>query len=672
MKYIGKISLGLALCMGLFVSCKDDNNLNSTSGITVDKQEITIGPDGGVESIKVISGTEWLSSSSKPWVMISPANGFGSVDGTLAIDSTLEVKARQAQVRFRQSDNSETIVGITQFGYGKQIIPAESEIEIPNSEVYEKRYFDVKIATNVAFKIDDEVKYIWGEEIPETEVGNVSDSDLKNWITLPGESSLNVDLDRKDRPRTITVRFRWEMNTAPYKRVAKIKLLPKNNDDILVDQDGNPTGEVVLTVTQEPAVKITDDRRGDSLAIVMINQKIQTMMPWEYSENMSNWEHVTLWEEDSEDKPKDFNDEWVGRVRSVGFYWMDLKAEESFPKEIKYLKYLESLTIETNVNRQARDMHLCEEVCELEHLKELNVYAYGLVDLPKNFSKLAKTLEYLDLGSNNFPKLSTITDVVNADTFKELKGLQLSTGRRNDTTNDLSASSDKNIKEGELGIYVNLDANDNDKEKQAFMTLLGWENLEYLGLSYLFIEGSLPTDEEMKALEDESGQKIFKPYEQSDWDEYELPKDTCDWLLTTDKPIIIPGKTAAENKTVTGQDILKVLPRMKMLTLNLNFLTGDMPNWLLFHPYFMSWSPDGLIIPQWIKGKDTQGNNVGFANVGDNNPNFNYKYYYGDGTAAGSGSAAYPGYYNKYVGGGVDWKPSTDAGSDGTEGSNNN
>ena len=157
MKYIGKLSLGLALCMGLFVSCKDDNNLNTTSGITVDKQDIAIGPDGGVESIKVTSGTEWLSSSSKPWVMISPANGFGSVDGTLAIDSTLEIKSRTAQVRFRQSDNNETIVNITQFGYGKQIIPAETEIEVPNSDVYEKRYFDVKISTNVKFKIGSDV-----------------------------------------------------------------------------------------------------------------------------------------------------------------------------------------------------------------------------------------------------------------------------------------------------------------------------------------------------------------------------------------------------------------------------------------------------------------------------------------------------------------------------------
>ena len=652
MKYIGKLSLGLALCMGLFVSCKDDNNLNTTSGITVDKQDIAIGPDGGVESIKVTSGTEWLSSSSKPWVMISPANGFGSVDGTLAIDSTLEIKSRTAQVRFRQSDNNETIVNITQFGYGKQIIPAETEIEVPNSEVYEKRYFDVKIATNVEFKTGSDVEYIWGEEITEEEKAEFA-SDLSGWIGLPSDNSLNVDLDRKDRPRTVTVRFRWEMNTAPYKRVAKIKLLPKNDEDQLIDQEGNPTGEVVLTVTQEPAVKITDDRRGDSLAIVMINQKIQTMMAWEYGENMSNWEHVTLWEEDSEDKPEDFNDEWVGRVRSVGFFWMDLKEKEDFPKEIKYLKYLESLTIETNVNRQIREMHLSEEICELKHLKELNVYAYGLVDLPDNFDKLGKTLEYLDLGSNNFKKLSTITEDVNPRKFPHLKGLQLSTCRRNDTTNDLTTVlSTPNVTNGDLGIYVNLDKDDD--EKKAFMELMKWNKLEYLALSYLFLEGSLPSDEEMLELcgtykVHQSDPDLFTEEVQT------LLQDTCSWLVRDDAQTIKINAKDGTQIEVNNTDIAMVLPNLKVFSLNLNFLTGDLPNWLLFHPYFMNWNPDGLIIPQWIKGKNTKGDAVGFGNVGSNNPDFNYKYYYGDGTEKGREGAAYPKFYNKYVGGG--WEP---------------
>lgn len=650
MKYIGKIVLGLALCFGLFSSCKDDNELNSASGISVDKENISIGPDGGIENVKITSASEWLSSSSKPWVMISPANGFGSVEATLSIDSTLEVTARTAQVRFRQSDNQEKLINITQFGYGKQIIPTKTEIEVPNSEVYEKRYFDVTISTNVEFKIADNIEYSWGEEILEEDKDNISESDLIDWIELPSENSLKVDLDRKDRPRTLSIRFRWEMNTAPYKRVAKIKLIPVKAEDQLVDQDGNPTGEVILTVTQEAAVRITDDRRGDSLAIVMINEKIQTMMAWEYSDNMSNWQYVTLWEEGAEDIPEDLPDEAIGRVRSVQFNWFDLKEGETLPKEVKYLKYLESFTIQTNVNRQLKEMHLGDEICGLKWLKELNVYSYGLVDLPEKFTDLGNRLEYLDLGSNNFPNLSTVTKVVNHDNFPKLKGLELSTGRRNDSTNDLSSVKNE-LSSGDLGIYVNL--NIAGGERDEFIKLLGWENLEYLGLSYLFIEGALPTDEEMKELKDVNGDK-FRSYQEDDWEKYGLPKDTCDWLLSN-REITLSGKTSAEDKKIKGQDVLKVLPKMKQLSINLNFITGDLPNWILFHPYFMSWNPDGLIIPQWIKGKDTNSNSVGFSNVGSNNPNFNYKYFYGDGTEEWFDKAAYPGYYNKYVGGGKDW-----------------
>lgn len=49
-----------------------------------------------------------------------------------------------------------------------------------------------------------------------------------------------------------------------------------------------------------------------------------------------------------------------------------------------------------------REVLLGEEICELEHLKYLSVYAYGLIKLPDNFIKLGgkgkeKGLEVLDL-----------------------------------------------------------------------------------------------------------------------------------------------------------------------------------------------------------------------------------------------------------------------------------
>ena len=46
MKYFSKITIGLVLCMGVITSCKDDDE-TTIDGITVDKEEITIGAEGG-------------------------------------------------------------------------------------------------------------------------------------------------------------------------------------------------------------------------------------------------------------------------------------------------------------------------------------------------------------------------------------------------------------------------------------------------------------------------------------------------------------------------------------------------------------------------------------------------------------------------------------------------
>ena len=164
MKYISKITLGLGLFASLLASCKDDEVADSNMGISLDKETIAIGPDGGTESIVVTAGRNWVSSASRPWVAVSPANGFGSVEGSLAIDSTLEVTARTAQVRYRQEDNQEVILTINQFGYGKQIIPSESEIRIEGSGTYDERHFDLTVSTNVEFKVDENITYEWDGE----------------------------------------------------------------------------------------------------------------------------------------------------------------------------------------------------------------------------------------------------------------------------------------------------------------------------------------------------------------------------------------------------------------------------------------------------------------------------------------------------------------------------
>ena len=100
MKYVYKIIPGVILFMGLAGACKDDDSTSIPGGIAVDKEEITIGPEGGTEQIAVTSYSNWVAGASKPWIFVSPANGSSSAECQLAIDSTLENTARTSQIRF--------------------------------------------------------------------------------------------------------------------------------------------------------------------------------------------------------------------------------------------------------------------------------------------------------------------------------------------------------------------------------------------------------------------------------------------------------------------------------------------------------------------------------------------------------------------------------------------
>ncbi|CCY92891.1 BACON domain-containing protein [Phocaeicola sp. HCN-6420] len=635
MKIINRLILGLAVVAGITTSCKEDDDLNIPGGLSLDVEEITVGPEKSFKEIMVKADVNWQASSSTPWISISPANGTGSATCVLNIDSTLTYTARTAQVRFNPAGNTPKILKVTQFGFGKQIILDKPEVELENSDIEDNRYFDVTISTNVQFAIES-VNYSFAEEVPAEDEAGMSESDKANWLTLPKESDLNVNLDRGSRPRSVKARFKWEMNAVPYTRVATIKLVAKNSEDQLIDSDGNEIDGVYLTVTQKPAMKIEDNRAGDSISIVLINQKLQCMYALDVSENMQNWTDVTLWEETDEDLPEEAA---VGRVRSLSIAMIDTK--ETLPQEIKNLKYLESFHVQSNANRQDREIVLGPEICELKYLKKLSITSYGLVELPEEFVKLGGTvdksyvgLEELGLESNNFASLSQITDLVNKENFPKLKYLRLSGCRRTDTLLDMSQMEGGNTWKGiHIGMYINLNkAND----KNEFMKLLEWDTLKQLELSYGFIEGELPTDEEMMAKFGNYSQYASK---HPDADVCTLLTDTCQWLKTSDKAVTV--KYDGGEFSVKGSDVPCVLPNTQVLYLNLNFLTGKVPNWILFHPHLIDWYPESMVFTQ-EEGKNSNGEVVGFSNVP-----MDFEYFYGK--IANDQNAAFPKYYGKYV-----------------------
>lgn len=663
MKYINKLTWLLVLGAGLMTaSCSDSDDVDIPGGLSIDKEQIEIAAEGGSEQLAIAASQNWVANVDEPWLMLTPANGVGSTTATVVVDSTLMNGRRTTDIVFIGDNGQRRTVSVKQFGYGKQIDIKEPTVEIENSESYDKRAFESLISANVECKIG-KIEYSFEGDMTDAEKAE-NESEREGWLLnskdedkLTG-TNLGIVLDRKARPRSVKFKFRWAMNVVPAVRVAKVHLVPVKAEDQLVDADGKPTDDVILTVRQKAAPKIEDNRAGDSLSVIMINQKLGSLATFDSSDNMRNWSGVTLWE--ATDKFVKDHPEAVGRVRSVKFSMFNLKSGETLPKEVGNLKFLESFSVAANENNQIREVELGDEICSLKYLKNLTVQAYGLTQLPANFVKLGKSLESLNLVSNNFNKLSDITNIVNEKNFPKLRNLVLYAQRRTDVVIDIKSLGEKNASgvyvynNYPIGLYGKVNAGSADR--QALLKLLTWDKLNTLELSYCFLEGELPTDDEMTEALEAAGKATR--YSKSDFstnkEEYldKLVGDTCKWLLSgSDNPVTCKHKDGS----VVCEDVYpfqvpRVLPNCRQLSLNLNFFTGKVPNWILFHPHLVEWNAPTMIFNQQPKGKNSDGAAVGFSNMTEDS--YSYDYYYGTsdpGSKWEVPGVAYPLYYRKYV-----------------------
>lgn len=662
MKYMNKLTLGIVLAAGLFTACSDKDDVDIPGGLALDKEVIAVAPQGGTEQIAIAASQDWVANTSEPWLMLSPANGVGSVEGTIKVDSTLSNKLRSTELCFQGANGQSRKLTITQFGYGKQIFLKDPVVEIENSDSYDNRAFESLISANVECKIG-KIEYSFEGDLTDAEKAE-NESEREGWLLnskdedkLTG-TNLGIKLDRKYRPRTVNFKFRWAMNVVPAVRVAKVHLVPVKAEDQLVDADGKPIDDVILTVRQKAAPKIEDNRAGDSLSVIMINQKLGSIATFDSSDNMRNWSGVTLWE--ATDDFVKAHPEALGRVRSVKFSMFNLKSGETLPKEVGNLKFLESFSVAANENNQIREVNLGDEICSLKYLKNLTVQAYGLTQLPANFVNLGKSLETLNLVSNNFNKLSDITDIVNEKNFPKLRNLILYAQRRTDVVTNIASLGEKNASgvyvynNYPIGLYGKVSKGTSDR--QALLKLLTWEKLNSLELSYCFLEGELPTDDEMTEALEAAGKATR--YSRADFStnkaDYldKLVGDTCKWLLSGwDNPVTCKHKDGSVvYEDVYPLQVPRVLPNCRQLSLNLNFLTGAVPKWILYHPHLVEWTPSIMIFNQQPKGKNSDGAAVGFSNMTEDS--YSYDYYYGTSDPGNKWElpgVAYPLYYRKYV-----------------------
>ncbi|MBR5106182.1 MAG: hypothetical protein IKU93_07105 [Alistipes sp.] len=521
------------------VACTNDPGVVD---FKTDINTIEVGASGGAKKIRIQSSDEWVASvgmqsngDPNPWIAVSPANGRGTVECDFIIDSALTASPRQAVVSIRNVvTNKEQRVTVKQEGYKYEIEVDRTSVDVKKFAEYGKRYFDVVVKTNFPFEV----------KIPQS---------AQHWISREPASKLGeayqLNLDRGIRPREVKVRFNWKINNSAEVRLADIEFVPTDNTISVAKSD-------VLHVSQEAAEPIIPDTRaGDSLALLNIANTMQCWTVWDTSVPMNRWNGITLWS----DRMEGCTPEKVGRVKRVEIFLCN--SYEGLPYEVQYLTAAEEIYIFSNENSMLKSINIGEHICKLTDLKRLTVGAFGLSELPEEFTNL-KNLEYLDLGSNNFQRVPSI---ITKENFPKLRALVLNAQQRH-AVSDLANT---RYKTEELGGLI--------EEEKFPEHLLKW-GLDTLVLSVNYLHGELPSFE----------------------NDPEVPKWTEEEVIAADTlPMALVGTP-------------KVMPTTKTFRINHNRLSGEAPKWLLMHPALDWWVPFSLIFPQ--EGRWSDGTKSGFSN----------------------------------------------------------
>lgn len=381
------------------------------------------------------------------------------------------------------------------------------------------------------------------------------------WLT---NKSYKLDLNRGLRPREVNIRFDWGINSRDTIRLADVQFIPKQNV--------NMSRQDVLKVRQLAAEPIKENtREGDSVALLAIYRTLRAMTAWDSAQSMDNWSGIELWEEDEVGK-NGCTADMVGRVKSASF--LVFFTKESLPYEVRFLTAARELSFFGNANSFLLSLDEGESISYLsKNLKRLTIGAYGLSELSENIAKL-KNLEYLNIGSNNFQK---VPEVLTKENFPKLRTLIMNAEQRH-AVYDLSNNTKK-----ELGGLLD--------EPGLPIDLIKWD-LDTLVMSVNYLHGTVP---------DFKDDPDFEVYTQADIDAV----DTLPQILV-------------------DRQIKKVMPNTKLFAINLNRLSGELPEWLLFHPALDLWVPFSLVFPQ--EGRCKDGSYPGFSNA-PANLNYYYEHY---------------------------------------------
>ena len=605
-----------AAALAAVFACQPKENVD----FVLDSDTFEVGADGGTATIEVTSPGSWIASANVPWITVSPANGNGSQTCRIIVDSAIVMKNGSDQDIRRGTvsivaDNWETRdIDVTQQNYGYTIAIEDTEIDVPDYEALADRYFNVDVKSNVKF----DVSFLDAE-------GNPVD-----WIS-EAEDNPVLDLNKGARPRNVSLRFDWDINSQPSGRIASVRFTP-------VDDNGtpiNPSESLITRIDQvqvtqtSAAAKPTDPRAADSSALVAIARALNVWAGgWDTSVRMERWEDVDLWEEGDLHDGKVIDESWIGRVRGARFFMFN--TDDGIPYQVSWLDAAESLEFYSNENHTFREnINVGEYLLELggdeSNLKRLTIAAYGLDNnsFPDTFFTQDGTdggkptfpnLESLDLSSNKF---QYIDKRFNQRNFPKLHAFSM----RNNQIHviyDLSnaTTSGEQFAEENGGLYrENLDPENQvgGSSGRGFpLRLLRWENLDTLELTLNYLEGPIPTDDEVRAYLGSV----------TDWthnDDVTFVQNGEESTINISDSLAVSGSAGAQAAydAFDALQVPKVLPRLRVFSLNMNRLSGaldpDTHKWLMYHPLLDWWEPSTFIFNQ--EGTDSNGNTARFTGV---------------------------------------------------------
>ena len=532
------------------VACTD---ADSAAGLDIDTDRFDdIPAAGGQLPLHVASQAEWIASSDQTWITISPANGRGPADCRIIVDSALMSTPREGYVVIRHTDQRQATrtITVTQQGFPLEIAAERQQVEIPNYADYGARWFDVKVTSNVDFDVEAGSSWVKLDE---------------RHGTSASQGVMGNRIDRGVRPREVTLRFQWDVNSIPDNpRRSEIRFVSRATGAELSRND-------MLSVIQEPAEHIdSDTRSGDSTALLGVQRSLGLWhYTWDASQPMSEWYGVQLWEQRDADagrcKAAD-----VGRVRKAQFYLFQTK--EGIPYEVQYLTAAEELYFFSNVNTFLfEDFSPGEYITQLTQLKRLTIGAYGITKLPDSFGNLSN-LEYLALDNNN---LDRIPQQITPENFPRLRALVLNACQRY-LISDLSNSIESDV----CGLI---------EEQDVLTRMFQFEKLDTLVLGINYLHGRLPRFDDRPKWGDNPAEDM------ADLHEIFGERDVTELL----------GR-------LRDRQIPKVMPQLKWMTLLGNRFTGELPDWLLYHPRLDEWLPLQLIFVQ--EGRTRDGEVAGFTN----------------------------------------------------------